>query len=392
VAATQVSPATERQPQHERTELAVEGMHCASCAVRIERVLSRQPGVADASVNFATHRASLAYDAGAVSLPELEAAVERLGYRLEPPTADAGPGDEDAAEARAWLRRVLLSWPLALAVMVLTFGFGEEDWARWAALLLAAPVQFVAGWPILESGLARARRLSANMDTLIAMGTLTAFFYSAYELIAGGDLYFETAALLIAFILLGRYFEARARSRASSAIRRLLELGAKDARVLVGGEEHMVPVEQVRVGDLLRVRPGEKVPVDGEVVSGSAAVDESMLSGESVPVDKSEGDTVAGATVNTNGSLTVRATAVGRDTALAQIVRLVEEAQAGKAPVERLVDRVSAVFVPAVLAVAALTLAAGGCSPATPPRACSRPSRCSSSPARARSGSPPRRR
>jgi copper-transporting P-type ATPase V len=332
-------------------------MSCASCAVRVERVLSGQPGVAEASVNFATHRASLAYDAGAVSLPELEAAVERSGYRLESPARDAGPRDEDAAEARAWLRRVLLSWPLALAVMVLSFGFGGDDWARWAALVLATPVQFIAGWPILRSGLARARRPSANMDTLIALGTLTAFLYSVYELVAGGDLYFETAALLIAFILLGRYLEAGARSRASSAIRQLVELGAKQARLMVAGEERLVPVEEVRVGDLLRVRPGEKVPVDGEVVSGSAAVDESMLSGESVPVEKSEGDTVAGATVDTNGSLTVRATAVGSDTALAQIVRLVAEAQAGKAPVERLVDRVSAVFVPVVLALAALTFA-----------------------------------
>jgi copper-transporting P-type ATPase V len=358
VAATDLHTPADPDTGRERAELAVEGMHCASCAVRIERALSRQPGVAEASVNFATHRASLAYHEGAVSVPELEAAVERLGYRLEVPRADTEPGDEDAAEARAWLRRVLLSWPLALGVMVLTFGFGEDDWARWAALVLAAPVQFVAGWPILDSGLARARKLSANMDTLIAMGTLTAFFYSVYELLAGGDLYFETAALLIAFILLGRYFEARARSRASSAIRKLLELGAKEARLLADGEERLVPVDEVRVGDLLRVRPGEKVPVDGEVFSGSAAVDESMLSGESVPVDKSEGDTVAGATVNTNGSLTVRATAVGMDTALAQIVRLVEQAQAGKAPVERLVDRVSAVFVPVVLALAALTFSA----------------------------------
>jgi copper-transporting P-type ATPase V len=353
VAATHAPSPTKR----ERAKLAVEGMHCASCAVRVERVLSRQPGVGEASVNFATHRASLAFDAGTVSLPELEAAVERIGYRLESRAADTVPGDEDAAEARAWLRRVLLSWPLALAVMLLTFGFGEDDWARWAALALAAPVQFVAGWPILESGVARARRLSANMDTLIALGTLTAFLYSVYELLAGGDLYFETAALLMAFILLGRYLEAGARSRASSAIRKLLELGAKQARLLLDGEERMVAVEEVRVGDLLRVRPGEKLPVDGEVVSGSAAVDESMLSGESVPVEKSEGDTVAAATVNTNGSLTVRATAVGSDTALAQIVRLVEQAQAAKAPVERLVDRVSTVFVPVVLALAALTFA-----------------------------------
>jgi copper-transporting P-type ATPase V len=341
-----------------REELVVEGMHCPTCATRVQRELSRQAGVADASVNFATHRADVVYDPSTVGLEELERAVERIGYQIEP-AADAGakPGDEDDAERRLWLRRVLLAWPLGLVAMVLSFGFGDAGWARWAALAVAAPVQFVAGWPILESGLARARRLSANMDTLIAIGTLTAFGYSVYELIAGGDLYFETAALLIAFILLGRYFEARARSRASSAIRKLLELGAKDARLLVDGEERLVPVEEMRAGDLVRVRPGEKVPVDGTVVSGSAAIDESMLSGESVPVEKAEGDSVAGATVNTNGSLVVEATAVGKDTVLAQIIRLVEQAQASKAPVERLVDRVSAVFVPVVIALATLAFA-----------------------------------
>jgi cation-transporting ATPase V len=359
VAATDLQDLTRRaaDPGLERADLRVDGMHCASCAVRVERAISRQAGVAEASVNFATHRARVAYDPAAVGMRELEAAVEKLGYHLEALSTEAAPDDEDAAEARGWLRRVLLSWPLGVAVMILTFGFGEQDWARWGAFALATPVQFVAGWPILDSGLARARRLSANMDTLIALGTLTAYFYSVYELLAGGDLYFETAALLIAFILLGRYLEARARSRASSAIRKLLELGAKDARLLVDGEERMVPIDEVRVGDVLRVRPGEKVPVDGVVVAGAAAVDESMLSGESVPVEKAAGDTVAGATVNTNGSLAVRATAVGGDTALAQIVRLVEQAQASKAPVERVVDRVSAVFVPVVLAIAAVTFA-----------------------------------
>lgn len=329
--------AEQQRPSDGHAELAVSGMTCATCALRVERVLSRQPGVASASVNFATHRADVVYDPDAVELDQLEAAVEKIGYRLETAAEALEPAaDEDAAEARAWLRRVLLSWPLGLVVMVLAFAFGDESWARWTALVLAAPVQFVAGWPILQSGLARARRLSANMDTLIALGTLTAFTYSVYELLAGGDLYFETAALLIAFIVLGRYFEARARSRASSAIRKLLELGAKEARLLVDGQERMGPVEQVQVGDVLRVRPGEKVPVDGVVTAGAAAVDESMLSGESVPVEKGPGDAVAGATVNTNGSLTFRATAVGQDTALAQIVRLVEEAQAGKAPVEQI--------------------------------------------------------
>ncbi|ETZ51397.1 HAD ATPase, P-type, IC family protein [Mycobacterium avium MAV_120709_2344] len=178
---------------------------------------------------------------------------------------------------------------------------------------------------------------------------MTAFGYSTYELFAGGALFFETAALIIAFVVLGRYFEARSTSKASEAIGKLLEMGAKEACLLVGGQEILVPVDQVQVGDLVRVRPGEKIPVDGEITDGRAVVDESMLTGESVPVEKSVGDRVAGATVNIDGLLTVRATAVGADTALAQIVRLVEQAQGGKAPVQRLADRVSAVFVPAVV-------------------------------------------
>jgi copper-transporting P-type ATPase V len=338
----------------ERAELAIEGMSCVSCANRIQRTLGRRDGVTQARVNFATGRAAVAFDPQAVSIDELLHSVDALGYSASVPAARQDEQEDvNEIERRAWLRRVLPAWPLALAVMALAYAFAEDGWARWLTLALTVPVQFWAGWPILTSGLARARRLTANMDTLIALGTLTAFAYSAVELFAGGDLYFETAALIVSFILTGRYFEARARSRASSAIRRLLELGAKEARLLVDGVDRMIPVEQVEVGDLLRVRPGEKVPVDGEVVSGASSVDESMLTGESVPVEKQPGDTVAGATVNANGMLTVRATAVGGDTALAQIVRLVEQAQSGKAPVQRLVDRISAVFVPVVLVIGA---------------------------------------
>ncbi len=235
-----------------------------------------------------------------------------------------------------------------------------EPWARWSALALTVPIQFWAGWPFLHQAAVRARARQANMDTLISMGTMAAFTFSAYQVVFGpshSDHYFDTAALIIAFLLLGRYFEARAKGMASSAIRRLLELGAKEARLLVDGAEQMVPIEDVHVGDELRVRPGEKIPVDGVVEDGSSAVDESMLTGESVPVDKRPGDTVAGATINANGVLTLRATAVGVDTALAQIVRLVEEAQGTKAPVQRLADRISGVFVPVVVLIAAATLA-----------------------------------
>jgi cation-transporting ATPase V len=264
-------------------------------------------------------------------------------------------GELNRREQRNWLRRLWLAMPLALLASVSTMVFGAYPWAGWLAFAATIPVQFVAGWPFLQGAVQQARAGSANMDTLITLGTLTAFGYSTYELFAGGALFFETAALIIAFVVLGRYFEARSTSKASEAIGKLLEMGAKQACLLVDGQEILVPVDQVQVADVVRVRPGEKIPVDGEVIDGRAAVDESMLTGESVPVEKSVGDRVAGATVNIDGLLTVRATAVGADTALAQIVRLVEQAQGGKAPVQRLADRVSAVFVPAVVGVAVAT-------------------------------------
>ncbi|GAA1439326.1 heavy metal translocating P-type ATPase [Nocardiopsis tropica] len=338
----------------EELDLAVHGMTCASCAARVEKTLNKQPGVAEAQVNFATTKARISYRPQAVNLAELQSAVDKIGYRIEPASAEepAEAGETYDDEQAYWWRRLLLAWPPALVVFVLAMFVGDAEWVRWTTFALTIPVQFVAGWPFLRTAAQRARTFSANMDTLIAMGTLTAFFYSTYELFVGGHLYFETAALIIAFLVLGRYFEARAKGRASAAIGKLLEMGAKEARLVVDDEERMVPAERVRVGDVVRVRPGEKIPVDGEVVSGSAAVDESMLTGESVPVDKSTGAKVAGATVNTDGVLTVRATAVGSDTALAQIVHLVEEAQGGKAPVQRLADRVSAVFVPVVIGIA----------------------------------------
>ena len=351
-----------KQREHElaEVEFEVSGMTCGSCAARIQRALTRQPGVERATVNFATSRATVVYAPSTVDPDGLGAAVAGIGYELSPAVADSAEDKErrdeaDAAEAAAqaaWFRRTLLAWPLGLAVMYLAF-VGEPTTAnRWAQLVLTAPVQFWSGWPFLAGAVARARHRSASMDTLVAIGTLAAFVYSSYELFAGGHLYFETSALLIAFLSLGRYFETRTKRQASRAIRALIELGAKEARLVVDGEEVLVAVEQVTVGDVFRVRPGEKVPVDGVVVEGASAVDESMLTGESVPVDKTPGDKVAGATINASGLLDVRATAVGADTALAQIVRLVEDAQASKAPVQALADRISAVFVPVVAAIA----------------------------------------
>ncbi|MBW0090057.1 copper-translocating P-type ATPase [Pseudonocardia sp. KRD-184] len=370
-------------------DFAVRGMTCGSCANRVQRTLNKQPGVARAEVNFATATAHVVLAEQPADPTTLSAVVAKAGYELRmqggagsgtsvatapAPAVPAGEAvaapvppeedtldDEEAAAQRAWWWRVVVAWPLGLATMAIAFwpGAMELAWAPWAQLALATPVQFVVGWPFLVGAARRARRLSANMDTLIAIGTLAAFTFSLVELLRGStELYFETAALLIAFLVLGRYFEVRAKRRAGKAIRALLQLGAKEARVIRDGAEVMVPVDQVRVGDLLRIRPGEKVPTDGEVVDGASAVDESMLTGESVPVDKAAGATVAGATVNTSGVLTVRATAVGGDTALAQIVSLVSAAQAGKGQAQRLADRISAIFVPTVIVIALATFTA----------------------------------
>jgi cation-transporting ATPase V len=344
-----------------RLDFAVKGMTCASCAARVQRILSRQAGVKSADVNYATSGARVMLAEQPADPDALRAAVEQIGYRLIPletgRPVDAG-GKETAAE-RAWLHRVIVGWPLALAVGYLAMFSGTlraQPWVHWVEFVLSTPVQFYVGWPFLHEAARRARRHTASMDTLIAMGTLAAYTFSTARLLFfGGDMYFESAALIIAFLVLGRYLEARAKRRAGNAIRTLLELGAKQARVQRDGTEVMVPIEQVRVGDLMRVRPGEKVPTDGEVVDGASAVDESMLTGESVPVEKTVGSAVVGATVNTSGVLTVAATAVGSATALAQIVSLVSAAQAGRGHTQRLADRISAVFVPTVIGLAGLT-------------------------------------
>jgi copper-transporting P-type ATPase V len=353
--------------------LDVEGMTCGSCSARVQRALEKRDDVTSAAVNHATGRATVT-PAGDVDLGGLTAAVEAAGYRVARtarPGAEAAPPVDDARERaaradareaahlRAWRNRLIAVTPPALFLLATMLDHQlamTDDRIRWAMFLVATPVQFVIGWPFLREAARRARHLTANMDTLIAVGTSAAYGYSTFQLLTGGmELYFEAAVVIIAFLVLGRYLEARAKGRAGKAIRSLLELGAEQAQVLRDGTEVTVPVEEVVVGDLLRVRPGDKLPVDGEVVEGASAVDESMLTGESLPVDKSPGDRVAGATINTSGALTVRATAIGADTALARIVRLVEDAQAGKAGLQRLADRVAAVFVPVVLVIAALT-------------------------------------
>jgi heavy metal translocating P-type ATPase len=338
--------------EREELRLDVLGMTCGSCAARVEKTLNKQPGV-EASVNFATGEARVRLAEDAPSFDVLRAAVKERGYDIRIHVDEA----EEAArrEERAWFVRLAVAWPLGLATLVLSLGWMEEPWARWISLALATPVQLYAAWPFLRGAVVRARARSANMDTLIAVGTMAAYLYSIWALVAGGDLYFDTAAVIVAFIALGRWLEARAKGRASEAIKRLLELGAKDARVLRNGKELRVPVDSVQVDWTLKVLPGEKIPVDGRVLEGAAAVDESMLTGESVPVEKGPGDRVAGATVCLDGVLVIEATHVGEDTALAQIARLVAEAQGSKAPIQRLADRVAGIFVPIVMALATVT-------------------------------------
>src|SRR6266540_116114 len=357
--------------QLERLDLPVDGMTCASCASRIEKGLDQLGGVAEAHANYGTKRATVVYDPDTTGPDEFEATVTSLGYSVPHPEGDE-ERDPEAAELRTLRPRlyvaIALSIPVLLISMVPPLQFG--GW-QWVAFVLATPVILWAGWPFHEATLVNLRHGTTTMDTLISIGTLAAYAWSVVALVflgaaeggvamggffGGGDaahVYFETASGIVALLLLGRFFEARARRQSSHALRALLELGAKTVR-LEGGEE--VPIERLRVGDRFVARPGEKIATDGRVVDGSSAIDVSMLTGEPVPVEVDAGDEVFGATVNTSGRLVIEATKVGSETALAQIARLVEEAQGSRAPVQRLADRVSAVFVPVVIGI--VTLAA----------------------------------
>jgi len=351
-------------------DAAVRGMSCGSCAASVQATLADQPGVVDANVNFATGRAHIELrsdDPAAVSA--LADAVAALRFEFEPigprPPSPAARADAAAtAERRTerrWRTRALAALPAALFMMAMMAmhdtAMHSAGW-RWAQFAVALPVQFGIGWPILTEAANRARHRTVTMDTLIAVGTLSAFGYSVVQLLTDGpELYFEASVVIIFFICVGRWMEARAKGRAGRALRALAEYGATEARVVRNGTEITVAVEEVVPGDVVKVRPGEKLPVDGVVLEGTSAVDESMLTGESMPVDKAAGDAVVGASVNTYGVLTVRTTGVGADTALARITAMVDAAQSGTTDAQRLADRVSAVFVPVVMAIAALTFA-----------------------------------
>ncbi len=363
--------AAEEAPREEKVLLSVGGMTCASCVARVERSLKRVPGVRAASVNLAAERAAVTFDPAQAAVDDLIAAVEKIGYHAHVPEPEAGDDAEREARRRE-IRRQRLSFGLAavLSLPLLAAMLGHAFDLRgplyhflmngWVQFLFATPVQFISGWQFYVDSYHNLRNRTANMSVLVALGTSVAYFYSVVVLLWGdalgvNALYFEVSALLIALILLGKLLEATARGRTSEAVRKLLGMQARTARVIRDGREADIPVESVRVGDTVVVRPGERIPVDGVILEGESAVDESMLTGESLPVEKHPGDEVVGATINQHGSFTFRATRVGRDTVLARIIRIVEEAQGSKAPIQRLADVVAAWFVPAVIGVAALT-------------------------------------
>jgi len=369
-AAAQIVDAIEAAGYQVRTgdiELSIEGMTCASCVARVERALGRVPGVVDVAVNLATERARVR-TAGAVDDATLMAAVDAAGYRARhPATAAPGAGQQapgkarpDTREARHLVIAALLTAPLVLPMAGMLFG---RHWMLpgWVQLVLATPVQFWLGARFYRAGWHALRAGTGNMDLLVALGTSAGFGLSVHHLLQGStDLYFEASAAIITLILLGKYLEGRAKRQTTAAIRALQALKPATARVRGPSGEVEVPVEQVRVGDLVIVRPGERFPVDGQLREGRTHADESLITGESVPVAKSAGDPVTGGAVNGEGVVVVQTRAIGAETALARIIRLVEDAQAKKAPIQKTVDRVSAVFVPAVLMVALATLLAWG--------------------------------
>lgn len=371
----------------ESVDLNITGMTCAACSARIEKGLSRLPGVSQANVNLALETGHIEYAAGALKPSDITAKIKQMGYGAELQLTQEETTSVRERELQRkkwkWMISALLSIPLLWA-MVGHFSFTSGIYVPelfmnpWFQLLLATPVQFVIGWQFYVGAYKALRNRSANMDVLVALGTSAAFFYSLYLTLSSGylpsttmdhgamgtstaaampsvELYYETSAILITLILLGKWFEAVAKGRSSQAIKSLIELAPREARVIRDGQEVMVPAAYVAVGDLVLVKPGDSIPVDGIVEEGQSSVDESMLSGESLPVDKKPGDPVTGATLNKNGVLRLRATRVGSDTALSQIIKVVEQAQGSKAPIQRIADVISGIFVPIVVGIAALT-------------------------------------
>jgi cation-transporting ATPase V len=381
---SQIAEPTAVEPSRGRREvieLDVSGMTCGSCAARVQRALSRQPGVSEALVNYATGRATVELEPGALDAEQLAGAVQSIGYgaaQVAPSASEQAHSfaeleRREVREQAGLLRRIALAVPLAVAIAALTYAEPHDTTARWIVAALAVPVQFWCGLPFLSSAWTRARARATNMDTLIVLSTLASFVYSTVMLLTASPVYehgvpvgkfnmaldYDMGATIIAALLIARWCEAKARSSSGRAVRELAQLGATQARLIDPADpaapERLVGVEQVHRGDVFRVRPGDSIPVDGIVIAGASAVDESMLTGESLPVEKDLGALVTGATLNVDGVLEARATAVGAETALSQLVALVERAQASKPSIQRLADQIAGVFVPLVLVLAALT-------------------------------------
>lgn len=330
-------------------------MHCTSCALNIEKQLGKIDGIKKASVNYGMSKAYVEYDENMVSEGAIDEAISKAGdYQVEREGAKKPQHDTATQKARKkFITAFVLTLPLLLTMFVPVLM--KNQTVMMIMAILTAWVVFVVGWQFHKGMLIQLKRFRANMDTLVSVGTIAAFAYSVYAMLFDGHVYFETAAVIITLILLGKYLEEKSKGRASSAIQKLLALGVKKARVLVDGEEQEMDVEKIRVGDLLLVKPGEKIPLDSEVLKGSTSVNESMLTGESIPVEKNVGDLVYGATINGSGVIEVKVTKVGEDTVLSQIIKLVEQAQSSKAPIQKLADKVAGVFVPIVMLLALAT-------------------------------------
>lgn len=342
------------------------GMHCASCAQKIESTLKKLDGIIKANVNFATEKATVEFNETSINENEINNAIEQLGYKvIKEVDHEVGKVVDREKEAREkdirtlkslFLFSLLLSIPIFLIAMPFEWLNIEIPYKNIILLLLATPIQFIVGYRFYRGAFSALKAKTANMDTLIATGTSAAYFYSLFVVffpnVLGNNVYFETSAIIITFIILGKWLEAVAKGRASEAIKKLIGLQPKNATVIRAGKEIQIPINDVIVGDIIVVKPGQKIPVDGIILEGLSSVDESMITGESIPVEKKKGDTVIGATINKHGSFKFKATKVGRDTVLNQIIKLVEEAQGSKAPIQRLADKVSGYFVPAVIVIA----------------------------------------
>ncbi len=352
----------------EQVELNINGMTCAACSNRIEKVLNQTQGVQQATVNLTTEQAHIKYYPSATNTEALIKRIQNIGYDAETKTSSKAQSNRKKQELKHKRNKLIisaiLSLPLLLVMVVHISPISIPSILvnPWVQLILSTPVQFIIGWQFYVGAYKNLRNGSANMDVLVAVGTSAAYFYSIYEMMMWlthqthhPHLYFETSAILITLILLGKYLEARSKSQTTNALSELLNLQAKEARVIKENKEIMLPLDKVKVGDTLLIKPGEKIPVDGKVTKGDTSIDESMLTGESIPVEKSSGDSVIGSTMNKNGSIMIEATQVGGDTALSHIIKVVEDAQSSKAPIQRLADIISGYFVPIVVSIAVIT-------------------------------------